>query len=293
MLILTTLTLSLVGVISALADTACKADNCGRAVSGTRQGSAFLVQATSDCIKFLGPATVTASSAVTVTVTSTRNATVTVSKRANGVSAYSKTIPTYANACTNSAAYTSACSCLGIDVGEFTVITYATTTTTITETTTTIASNSTGTTSSPATCTANLLTDPLNCGQCGKICSTGTCDNGSCSSSQCPQNQTCVGGFKTCGNTNCFCFSDSTGHGFCGQNAVCSGLTSCKGDKDCGTGNGMICALNTCCLAPSSDKPGVCLNGECANPSMNLMRMARMARRENEWDNTAAWLGHH
>jgi hypothetical protein len=60
-----------------------------------------------------------------------------------------------------------------------------------------------------------------------------------------------------------------------------------------GSGNGMICVLNTCCPKPTVDKPGVCLSGECANPATKLMRMARMMRRENEWEETAAWLGFH
>jgi len=137
-------------------------------------------------------------------------------------------------------------------------------------------STTTTTTKSSATptCTANVLTDPLNCGKCGHVCSSGNCQNGACGSTQCANNQTCDGGFKTCGASNCFCFSDSTGTGFCGVNAVCFGANACNTDKDCR--NGSICAKETCCPPPSDDKPGICLLGECSNPLSKLSVLSRV-----------------
>lgn len=106
---------------------------------------------------------------------------------------------------------------------------------TLTISTTTSYSTVTTTTSSKpptTTCSANLLTDPKNCGYCGHVCDSGVCNNGVCSSNQCERNQTCSGGFHTCGGSNCFCFSDAKGAGFCGQNAVCAGAKACTVDKD-------------------------------------------------------------
>jgi hypothetical protein len=69
---------------------------------------------------------------------------------------------------------------------------------------------------------------------------------------------------------------------------VCSGLTPCANDYDCAVGNstGDICAVKTCCDAPSSAHPGVCLKGICGNPAAKLTMMA-MARRFV--DGTAAY----
>lgn len=63
----------------------CAADNCARAVTGTRKGTAGLVTATSDCRSF-----------VAQTVASLQ------------------VVPTYATACSGTVRYSSACSCLGI-----------------------------------------------------------------------------------------------------------------------------------------------------------------------------------
>jgi hypothetical protein len=71
------------------------------------------------------------------------------------------------------------------------------------------------------------------------------------------------------------------------------GLVACAGVGDCGAGNGMICALNTCCPASSVGKPGVCLSGECVNPSQVLRRLVREREGESRWVDTAAWVGLH
>ena len=155
----------------------------------------------------------------------------------------------------------------------------------------TITSTRTSTTkttqySTTPTCTADILSDPLNCGKCRRVCSSGKCQNGACGSAQCANNQTCDGGFKNCGASNCFCFSDSSGIGFCGINAVCFSATACNNDRDCNSGS--ICAKETCCPPPSEDKPGICLLGECDNPASQLIVLSKI-QHSNSRGGTAAY----
>ncbi|KAF3942042.1 hypothetical protein ABW19_dt0201409 [Dactylella cylindrospora] len=133
-----------------IARTACAANNCARAVTGTANGGASRTsRARSDCSSFMAvtstttPATATNTDTVTESLTITDTATVTetvygeveVAKRSEptptGISyaeevalhdalqnvkrqAPSNTIPTYASPCPNASAYVSACSCWGI-----------------------------------------------------------------------------------------------------------------------------------------------------------------------------------
>ncbi|KAJ4148571.1 hypothetical protein LMH87_003035 [Akanthomyces muscarius] len=96
---------------------ACNADNCARAVTGTRRGDAFGTSAKADCSSFMTK-TVTGSAVTvtnTVTVTEIPKGTVTVYKRAD------PTVPTYASACSGTSRYSSACSCWGITASTLTV----------------------------------------------------------------------------------------------------------------------------------------------------------------------------
>ncbi|KAK3367696.1 putative salivary secreted peptide [Podospora didyma] len=93
--------LSLLGVSFVQATnstTKCNSNNCARAVTGTRQGPAFTSKAKEDCSSFV----VTTKYGHTVTVT------------APAAPSVDRIIPTYASACSGSAAYASACSCYGI-----------------------------------------------------------------------------------------------------------------------------------------------------------------------------------
>ncbi|OAR00545.1 hypothetical protein LLEC1_00496 [Akanthomyces lecanii] len=96
---------------------ACNADNCARAVTGTRRGDAFGTSAKADCSSFMTK-TVTGTAVTvtnTVTVTEVPKGTVTAHKRAE------PTVPTYASACSGTSRYSSACSCWGITAGTLTI----------------------------------------------------------------------------------------------------------------------------------------------------------------------------
>jgi hypothetical protein len=89
----------------------CNHDNCARAVTGIKQGSIHQAVASSDCSNFL-QTTVTAPASMTVvTVTPIVNTTITFELAKLQPTA---TIPDYASDCKGSAAYSSACSCLGV-----------------------------------------------------------------------------------------------------------------------------------------------------------------------------------
>ncbi|EJP67876.1 small secreted protein [Beauveria bassiana ARSEF 2860] len=87
--------------------TECNADNCARAVTGTRRGDDFVSSAQGDCSRFMQK-TVTAPA---MTITST------------------VAPPWYASACSGTVRYASACSCWGIP-GDAVTITPTTTVTT-------------------------------------------------------------------------------------------------------------------------------------------------------------------
>ncbi|ATY60167.1 hypothetical protein A9K55_005499 [Cordyceps militaris] len=87
----------------------CAADNCARAVTGTRRGDPFVTQAQSDCSHFQQK-TITAPA---VTITST------------------VAPPWYATACSGTVRYASACSCWGITGDAVTVTPTTTITTTL------------------------------------------------------------------------------------------------------------------------------------------------------------------
>ncbi|OAA77108.1 hypothetical protein LEL_06792 [Akanthomyces lecanii RCEF 1005] len=94
---------------SALAtDGSCNADNCARAVTGTRRGDAFVTSAQADCSAFQQK-TITAPA---VTITST------------------VAPPWYASACSGTVRYASACSCWGIQGEPAITVTPTTTITT-------------------------------------------------------------------------------------------------------------------------------------------------------------------
>ncbi|KAK0610348.1 hypothetical protein B0T17DRAFT_584566 [Bombardia bombarda] len=135
--------ISLLGVRSAVATSPCKpstpvkcnANDCARAVTGTRQGPVFMTRAREDCSSYV-LSTVYGHS-TTVTVASISAVT-------------SKTIPTYATACSSIGAYVSACSCYGIPSGVVTNETSTTSTTSTTSSTSSTSSTS-ATSATPST----------------------------------------------------------------------------------------------------------------------------------------------
>jgi len=198
----------------------CNANNCARAVTGTRRGAAHVTQASSDCVALLGATPTPA------------------------------TLPTYATACPDFSAYSSACSCWGA------------TPTTPTPTPT----------PTPTCGGANLLTDPNNCGACGNVCPSGECVNGVCAVSECT-GQVC-GSFINCspnGQLDCQCYSTSDKTGFCAGNQFCADLATCNTTADCAADS--VCVVNSCCTI------NVCLPAVCDNSAVKLIKMAKMAKR--------------
>ncbi|KAH8901662.1 hypothetical protein GQ53DRAFT_790105 [Thozetella sp. PMI_491] len=86
----------------------CNDDNCARAVTGTRRGPSFSSTAQSDCAAFM---VVTEYGHTAYVFSDTLLSTVTVT---TPVAPTSKTVPTYASACSGTSRYASACSCWGV-----------------------------------------------------------------------------------------------------------------------------------------------------------------------------------
>ncbi|MCJ1245337.1 hypothetical protein MMC30_002541 [Trapelia coarctata] len=147
---------------AALAAGKCNADNCARAVTGTRRGPSFAPSAQADCSSFL----LQTSTGPSVTVTEFTYITTTVGGPTEPASIVPrnpvvetpppapKAIPAYASPCSGSVRYSSACSCYGITAETITVPAGTTTTvltknvfitaTATTTTTTTIATPPSG-----------------------------------------------------------------------------------------------------------------------------------------------------
>ncbi|KAL7931741.1 hypothetical protein V8C35DRAFT_109065 [Trichoderma chlorosporum] len=95
----------------------CNADNCARAVTGTRDGLLPITSRKADCSSFM-LATVTPKAATTtITITVDPDYTAKVKRTApagSAVTVFPSSIPEYASPCDSGAVYSSACSCWGI-----------------------------------------------------------------------------------------------------------------------------------------------------------------------------------
>ncbi|KAK8108278.1 uncharacterized protein PG998_010291 [Apiospora kogelbergensis] len=258
------------GVWVQLAETSyyCYADNCARAVTGTRTAADMPAQSIhrADCSSYMTttvtPAVVTTTTTTTVTTTSSpyqkRDVVVTaapaVTPTAQPVQIRAPaTIPTYASFCTEvfpgaTPHYSSACW-------------------SITATTTTLPT-STVTQTATATYTAPIQYGCAGGGKCGSYAVSGSCNNG---------------------NLGCLCVTTVEGTFACVRDGYCGTASNpyCAKDADCHPGQ--VCAAQTCC----SSSQGFCMSytdkGYCPNPSSARAILAK--RRAAAYDAPRAGAG--
>lgn len=198
--------------------TACNADNCARAVTGTRAGKVpDVTSRQADCSSFQlttvtpAPSTTYVTTIVTVNPPNKRDEIV-----ARQVTVIPDSVPAYASACSGTARYQSACSCWGITPAVTTAPTPIVTIV-VTETVTPFECNNPGAACGDYT----PITDP-SCGPLG----------------------------------DCICVTDTDGRAVCVQDISCSGAVACASDSDCPTGE--VCWAAGCCTgsglcAPTAD----------------------------------------
>ncbi|KAL8366445.1 hypothetical protein RB595_004975 [Gaeumannomyces hyphopodioides] len=183
----------------------CNANNCARAVTGTRDKIPSLETRRADCSAFMlatvTPATVTTTTTISVIVskstTSTSTTTTTISTTTTtGIldrrqaTVVPSIVPAYASACPNAAAYRSACSCWGITARTTTVdAPSSTASTTATETATvTVTEVATATATDVAkVCAAPAA--PCDLSRPDKCCTLTCCRLGGQTQARCTDNQ--------------------------------------------------------------------------------------------------------
>ncbi|KAH7375176.1 hypothetical protein B0T11DRAFT_6787 [Plectosphaerella cucumerina] len=215
----------------------CNANNCARAVTGTREGRIpSITSRRLDCSSFmlvtvtLAPTTTTLTETVsgvtTITITTTLSPANQARRAVQGaVTIRPTSIPPYASPCPNSSAFSSACSCWGIGPMK----------------TTAAASTVTATTTVTAVATNVVVVDECNSLPyigCGQYLST------SCRS----------------GTGSCACLTDSKGLTFCAKSTGgCSSDRACAVDSDCAAGwkctapDGACCGFSICMLNSVGD----------------------------------------
>jgi hypothetical protein len=95
---------------------ACNANNCNRAITGTRDGLTPASSRSADCSSFLLTTVTPAATTVTVTVDDTPTAAAKREELIFGrqVTVVPSAVPTYATVACNAAEYATACGCYGI-----------------------------------------------------------------------------------------------------------------------------------------------------------------------------------
>ncbi|OLN97778.1 hypothetical protein CCHL11_07926 [Colletotrichum chlorophyti] len=216
--------------------TGCNADNCLRAVRATRYGTATMAIRMEECSSFLAvtetpaPTLMPRDSTVFVTETNietlTANITQTLVRRqVTSEPLPTKTIPSYASACSNEERYISACSCYGATAST-TTVPASTVTSTVTIVSTTALVPFVNDTRRPAL-------------SCSKVWNCGDGAIPACS-----------------GDAGCVCFRTVEGQDVCALPNDCT--PSCDSTSDCGLDE--VCIKQSCCHGGTCMKVNVCLN---------------------------------
>ncbi|KAK1238085.1 hypothetical protein MKX08_002664 [Trichoderma sp. CBMAI-0020] len=100
----------------------CNADNCARAVTGTREGLLPISSRKADCSSFMRATVTPEATTTTITITVHPDITPKPKNDANyaAVTVYPTAVPAYASSCENAKQYSSACSCWGITANTVT-----------------------------------------------------------------------------------------------------------------------------------------------------------------------------
>ena len=172
-------------------------------------------------------------------------------------------IPTYANACSDCAAYSSACSCLGVVATTSTAPTPTyTVTLSIVPTSGLISTTSS---SSSATASPTAPTPPLTNGT--------TSGNGTCSNPGVCQTFPPVGA----PGDDCWCGYDTNGNAISFQAEACDTNLACTSNEDCTShfGTAWSCLISNCCEFSICSRTDV-----CADTSTGTAMMLREKKRK-------------
>ncbi|KAH8798649.1 hypothetical protein F5884DRAFT_742862 [Xylogone sp. PMI_703] len=226
-----------------VAITACNANNCARAVTGTNIKTPVASSRQADCSSFM--LTTVTPDTFTTTVATVTIYTDAPSKRdvearmlaGRDVTVIPTNVPAYASPCSGTARYSSACICWGITAAV------------------TTAPRPTAT----VTATVYLQRSCSNPGECG------TYNLYDCPGEDAPSDI-------------CVCAVDTDGSPRCVQNAACT--AACATDADCGDGN--ICWDKNCCGYPICTRPStVCPNAASKRSLFGISDAVKARRGED------------
>ncbi|KAH7325582.1 hypothetical protein B0I35DRAFT_507970 [Stachybotrys elegans] len=219
--------LAFTAYISAATAEKCNANNCARAVTGTRLGPAVVATHQADCSSVMAvtvtPSTSTLYTTVTETTTVATETSFITTHFVKRTEVAEPAVPTYASACADLAAYSSACSCWGIKPWTVTAE-VPSTTVTVTETVSTTA--------------IELATATQTCAAGGEACTVSDYSNEAGWRAPCGGSPSCIcdvlPGAGRNGHCTATCISPGNWcAGACRSGVCCKGYTGSSGSGYC------------------------------------------------------------